>query len=262
MMAALLLHFCAAVGAVGGLGLGLLQLSKSLPLLPYQESMLDGSSSVSETRPDVVLVLGYQANHYTAEPSSILRARVEQGVERGCESSSRIVLLSGGLDLRFYNASLPTEADIMLRWVLFISASPPAPHSSFAFIEPECEGRDFCSVKRAIRDDCELTFLLERRATSTLENALGCFTALAADPANDRWTHMELITTAFHELRALAVFRKQARVQGRSAWDFTVPPRAVAAACSSPSPIESHSRQINWIREVAALALYWTKGWI
>ena len=66
----LLLRVSAAVAAVGGLGLGLLQLSKSLPLLPYQESMLDGSSSVRETRPDVVLVLGYQANHYTAEPSS------------------------------------------------------------------------------------------------------------------------------------------------------------------------------------------------
>lgn len=210
----------AAVIAFCGFALSL----GSIPLYVGQARLLSDCAAPDLLSPDAVICLGYSCDHTRGVPSPTLEFRVEAAVALWRQRGGTLVF-SGGASERV-RAGLPTEADVMAAY-----------------------------SRQLLRVGEEPTMLLERRSTSTRENALFSLPMLKNCSA-ERY-RVIIVTSAFHQWRALRVFRLAARDLGLDAqceFEFRAFP------CASES--ERAPTQYDWLRELAACVLYFWKGWI
>jgi uncharacterized SAM-binding protein YcdF (DUF218 family) len=190
------------------------------PLHPKQARLL-GDCTRDADAASVVVVLGYACDHLRGVPTATLSYRIETAVELWRRSGGAIVLSGGASE--HARPELPSEASIMHAY-----------------------------AKRLLRPAEHPTIRLENRSTSTRENALFSLRMLESGETQEHT--VAIVTSTFHQWRALRVFRTAARELGLLQFRFTIP-------CARGAR-ERGPTQFDWFREIAACALYWWRGWI
>jgi uncharacterized SAM-binding protein YcdF (DUF218 family) len=208
----------ACLGCLLALGLG------SVPLHPRQARLFEACTPDLglSLHPDVIVVLGYSCDHLTGVPSPTLAFRVEVALELWRRTGATLVLTGGASEQ--VRTGLPSEADIMASYAgTLLGKGEPPPH-----------------------------ILLERRSTSTRENAL--FSLPMLDCATTNRT-VAVVTSTFHQWRARRVFLTAAKDLGLLGCN-----QVLVHPCATTG--ERAPTQHDWLREIAACALYWYRGWI
>lgn len=262
-----------AFSPIRGWQLALLRPSVAESRLPVESSGggeavgENDTSAAASAPPDALVVLGCGVNHYSGEPSSIAISRVRRAALVACTRGVSLVLFSGGL-----SASVPIGFD-----------------SEAAVFARQFErewARTGCATQK------QPTLVKEEWSTSTRENARNSLGMLLAASAGERIgeqsgdkernfaesrvllanvRRMLLVTSRFHELRSLRVFRRveagrqAARGDSQPRFLFGLPQSEDEPTPSSEdAPLEPHAdgRQLDFLRECAAIVYYAIRGWI
>lgn len=195
---------------------------QSIPLHPRQAKLLEDCAR--DSPPDALVCLGYTCDHERGLPSPTLQYRVEAAVALWRRWPGAALVFSGGSGERV-RPGLPTEADVMA-----------------AYAERLLGGVV----------DGLAGISLERESTSTRENALFSLPLLNCSAGGT----VAIVTSTFHQWRARRVFQSAAKELGLDECRFEI----VALPCASAG--ERAPTQHDWLRELAACALYWWRGWI
>lgn len=201
-----------------------------LPLHGAQAGLFAACSSAHEVgRADAIVVLGYAVDHALGKPTPTLQYRLEAAVELWRQTGASIVLSGGASEAS--DLGRLSEARVM---------------SSYITDELIARGGE------------QPVLLLEERSTSTRENAL--FSLRMLDCAHQRMT-VAVVTSTFHQWRSRRVFAQAATLLAGPGVD---PPGCTIAVfpCANPRVLERAPTQFDWLREFAACALYWWRGWL
>ena len=94
--------------------------------------------------------------------------------------------------------------------------------------------------------------LREGASSSTRTNALYSLQLLRESDVEPQ--RLVVVTSRFHALRSALVFKRVLSDAGLTAVDVVTLPVAAEH--------ERHARQLDFWRELAAIALYWVMGWL
>lgn len=175
-----------------------------------------------------IVVLGYSVDHTRGLPSEVVKSRVRHAFLLWSQLRHRrrpVVVFSGGSG-NGIPAHLPTEADVMAAYFARLVAESGSPRA-----------------KRV---------LLERNSTSTRLNAVYSLRLVPCTPG----TAIVLVTSTFHQARALLTFREALREKRTSVAGGC----EVWSHCTPPAVRESGPTEFDFWREVAAFALYKVRG--
>ncbi|KAG8468964.1 hypothetical protein KFE25_007482 [Diacronema lutheri] len=199
-----------------------------LPLHIEQARLLEDCAPadlVATRAPSAIVCLGYACDHVRAVPSAALAFRVEAAMALWRRTGTTLIFAGGASE--HVRVGLPTEADIM------------AAHA-----------------RRLLTDREQPRVLLERESTSTRENALFSLPLLNCSGARER--QVAIVTSSFHQWRARRVFHRAA-LDLALACELAVTAHPCATAASHQ---QQAATQHDWLRELAACALYWWRGWL
>jgi len=205
----------------------------------WQRALLaagDDSVAAPGEKFDVMVVLGCNLRS-NGSCSGALVHRLEKAAQCVEAGLVRIVIVTGGVD-DGGGADHPAEGDAMADWLrarLNLREGTPE--------DPLPEGSVEIEVERAAR--------------STFQNC-----ALTLPTVQKRFgLRILLVTSPYHEYRALETFRRQYDLlPGDAAYVVRTPPADLAAAAQERAPDRMIQRDF-W-RETLATALYWFLGWL
>ena len=217
-------------------------------LLTWVAQLLEDAITPPQTEPptagEVAIVsLGYRLHEQTCEPSELLAQRITVAsalADRPLFSRRRTLVFSGGVG-KGLNCS---EAAAMLAHRR--QSQTPL---GWRMLQPR--------------------ILLEDQSRSTRENALLTVRLLtAAAQQSAKKTTLVVVTNRFHQRRACATFRAAARETALLVACAPTPPSLAAAARETGSSGGSLrlalAVEVLWLvlREPAAYALYYARGWM
>eukprot|EP01027_Heterolobosea_sp_BB2_P010018 GEZU01014750.1.p1 GENE.GEZU01014750.1~~GEZU01014750.1.p1 ORF type:complete len:277 (-),score=29.31 GEZU01014750.1:20-850(-) len=222
----------------------------------WQESKLavatEGESIQSS---DAIIVLGYSVTS-DALPTPRLVERLETALRLYNSGVAKHIIVSGGYP-RGKNFS---EASVMAKWLL--DRLPPPSPTTEELLDPPHDVDVGAGV-----------VILEEKSTSTRENAV--FSLEIAQQRN--WKRLVVVTNHFHQLRSRLAFEKcikeitpDHKGAVEDSWMVTMASISTTGIDSSdlqcdPSSIsfrEILRREHDFIRELAAFALYTVRGWL
>lgn len=171
--------------------------------------------------PDAIVVLGFDIGEDDQLLSPTLRARAEAAFRLVRERDGVALLLTGGVP----QGRRVSEAVAVHRWM----------------------------VSRGLRSSVRV--FLEANSTSTLRNARLSLPVIRAQ----RWRHVALVTSPYHQWRALRTFRREL---ARAMPELRVRVSVVPAAAVLEAGHHSGIGFAEGVRELLAVALYFVMGWL
>ena len=210
------------------------------PLAPWQHRLLEKEVSL-EGRVDALVVLGYAVDHDNGVVTAPLASRLEQAFQHLCHlHTADTVVLSGGCSWSKAD-QLPSEAEVMQRWLTARWQGKPLPQTDDApALAPSP-----CTRPLPL-------FILERTSTSTYTNAVNSLRLLAA--SHPDVARLLVVTSRFHQWRSFGVFSKVAAAHG-GRWE-------VGMSAMESDVLDERVTQWDFWRELAAIVYYRIVGYI
>ncbi|KAL6762909.1 hypothetical protein V8C86DRAFT_3130421 [Haematococcus lacustris] len=213
---------------------------------------------------DVAVVLGY-ALFRNGSLTTPLKARVQEGVRLWQEGAAAHIIWSGAQPGP--EAGPSSEASAMAAWALALLPSPSTIQSEEEKQEKQEEeeeeqqqGQGDGSAQCPGGQQLPRSWLLEGRSTSTRENAMFSLALVKSH----RWTRILVVTNTFHQLRSRLVFLKalqELHMQECQVVMAHVPP-AWHQGWGGGALLNWALDVLDPVREVAALVLYWWRGYV
>jgi hypothetical protein len=226
------------------------------------------------------VVLGYSCYLSEGLPTAPLEQRLQVAFDAICEQrlSHHVVVTGGQSDTRW-----PSEAEIMAHWLMLrLLSDKPPPSLPPQHDEPQwhsdlwrtVRSRDTISLV-AENSACaghHVTLVMEKESTSTITNARNAL-GILRDAFPDI-KHILVVTSLFHQYRSRKVFEKYARDLELDASNQQATATATVTATRGsthkysfemahvPAPANNCVTQKDFVRELAAIALYFVARWI